>query len=156
MSQGAIAFEQTATQAVPSLAVEEAPTLADTLPPSYIIKTTKLLNPAGELTPGELHVENGKIVARLSREVPTFDLGDAVVTPGLVAAHHPLFSGDTADADAGQLCAADFLVRNESIVGDGVLLSPGCTGYDQFRDFEERGARFTEAVLALQAAGSRR
>jgi imidazolonepropionase-like amidohydrolase len=46
--------------------------------------------------------------------VPTFDLGDAVVTPGLVAAHHPVFSGDTADADAGQLCAADFLVPGDS------------------------------------------
>ena len=30
--------------------------------------------------------------------------------------------------------------------GDVVLLSPACTSYDEFRDFEERGAAFRELV----------
>ena len=33
--------------------------------------------------------------------------------------------------------------------GDVVLLSPGCTSYDQFRDFEERGRLFKDVVGAM-------
>jgi UDP-N-acetylmuramoylalanine--D-glutamate ligase len=33
--------------------------------------------------------------------------------------------------------------------GEVVLLSPGCTSFDAFRDFAERGQRFIELVMAL-------
>jgi UDP-N-acetylmuramoylalanine--D-glutamate ligase len=37
-----------------------------------------------------------------------------------------------------------------------VLLSPGGTSFDAFRDFAERGARFKELVQQLAVAGSSR
>jgi UDP-N-acetylmuramoylalanine--D-glutamate ligase len=33
--------------------------------------------------------------------------------------------------------------------GDVIALSPGCTSFDEFHDFEERGRRFIECVKAL-------
>jgi UDP-N-acetylmuramoylalanine--D-glutamate ligase len=41
--------------------------------------------------------------------------------------------------------AAALAVRTGGIV----LLSPACASYDQFRNFEERGAAFRTAVMAL-------
>jgi UDP-N-acetylmuramoylalanine--D-glutamate ligase len=34
--------------------------------------------------------------------------------------------------------------------GDAVLLSPACASFDMFRDFEERGLCFKEAVRSLK------
>jgi len=39
--------------------------------------------------------------------------------------------------------------RRVAVPGDVVLLSPGCTSYDAFKDFEERGNLFSEWVNAL-------
>jgi UDP-N-acetylmuramoylalanine--D-glutamate ligase len=65
--------------------------------------------------------------------------------------------GDAVRATGASLpieCASDLSdaarrARRQAHAGDAVLLSPSGTSFDAFRDFEERGHRFREAVLAL-------
>jgi UDP-N-acetylmuramoylalanine--D-glutamate ligase len=42
------------------------------------------------------------------------------------------------------------LARSVAKAGDIVLLSPACTSFDAFKNFEERGDRFCEIVRNLQ------
>jgi UDP-N-acetylmuramoylalanine--D-glutamate ligase len=40
--------------------------------------------------------------------------------------------------------------------GDVVLLSPACTSFDAYENFEERGAHFRRLILALPGAKGER
>ncbi len=51
--------------------------------------------------------------------------------------------------EAGTLDAAVRAAAARAQPGETVLLSPGCASFDQFRDYEERGAAFRAAVEAL-------
>jgi UDP-N-acetylmuramoylalanine--D-glutamate ligase len=69
--------------------------------------------------------------------------------------------GEAKNKLAEELGAVVPVVLNESLTsavlyasciaeeGDNVLLSPGCASFDMFRNFEERGDRFKEAVMLL-------
>ncbi|HEY6010694.1 MAG TPA: cyanophycin synthetase, partial [Nitrospirota bacterium] len=50
---------------------------------------------------------------------------------------------------APSLQDAVLLASKRSARGDVVLLSPACASFDMFRDFEDRGRQFKEAVNAL-------
>jgi UDP-N-acetylmuramoylalanine--D-glutamate ligase len=51
-------------------------------------------------------------------------------------------------ADCGTLERALAAARAQARAGEVVLLSPACTSYDQFADYEQRGEEFRRLVLA--------
>lgn len=54
---------------------------------------------------------------------------------------------------AGDLEAAARLAFQHARAGDVILLSPACSSYDQFQDFEQRGRAFKAIVEALAREG---
>jgi UDP-N-acetylmuramoylalanine--D-glutamate ligase len=55
----------------------------------------------------------------------------------------------TETALAGSLAEAVKTAHDRAARGDVVLLSPACASFDMFRDFEDRGRQFKEAVHGL-------
>jgi UDP-N-acetylmuramoylalanine--D-glutamate ligase len=60
-------------------------------------------------------------------------------------------AGYTATSRAASMDEAVRMAAAAARPGDVVLLSPGGTSYDMYRDFEQRGADFSRAVRALRA-----
>jgi len=77
-----------------------------------------------------------------------------------------LLIGEATDAIAAALGGQVSLLRCETMehavtralegatAGDTLLLSPACTSFDQYANFEERGGRFKELVAVHAAAGA--
>jgi len=76
------------------------------------------------------------------------DLIEGHLRAALRAAVHPLLVVERI-MRCGSLDVAVALAGRMARPGESVLLSPACASYDQFRDFEERGARFRELVEGL-------
>jgi UDP-N-acetylmuramoylalanine--D-glutamate ligase len=51
--------------------------------------------------------------------------------------------------ETGTLAAAVAHAARDAVAGETVLLSPACASFDQFRNFEDRGAAFRQLVEAL-------
>ena len=65
------------------------------------------------------------------------------------AIHDALRGADVCLHLVGDLATAVEAARRSASAGDTVLLSPACASYDQYRNFEERGAHFRQLVEAL-------
>jgi imidazolonepropionase-like amidohydrolase len=103
-------------QSAPEPGSATAVRLPNKLPKKYTLRTRRFLTEDGKYQPATVLIENGRIggfdtALKISDDVPTFDLGTAVLTPGLVAGHSQLgleaLIDDPAEADAGQVRAID-------------------------------------------------
>jgi UDP-N-acetylmuramoylalanine--D-glutamate ligase len=90
---------------------------------------------------GEPYTGLGPLLAGRCRAVIAYGEAGSIVEHDLAGAV-PLERGTTFD---------DVLARaaRHARPGDVVLLSPACSSYDMFHNYEERGARFRAAVAAL-------
>ncbi len=86
------------------------------LPAKYALKSSRLLGENGGYQPGVVIIDGGKISALETvapKDITTYDLGSAVIAPGLVASYNDLGMhssvDDNAEADAGQVRTADVL-----------------------------------------------
>jgi UDP-N-acetylmuramoylalanine--D-glutamate ligase len=111
-------------------------------------------------TPGVVHAIVGgydkhadlgamaSVAAQRCRAIYTIGAtGDAIADAGEAERSAEVVRSGTLDR-----AVAETLTRVRE--GDVVLLSPGCASWDQFENFEQRGAAFVEAVLKYQGEGA--
>ncbi len=122
MTRGEVVYEN--ADASPNNTGVAAVELPEVMPLAYVIRTQRMLNANGEMQPAEMFVQNGLISAigrtiSAPEDVPVFDVGDAVITPGLVNAHSYLgqqsMLNDDTEADSSQLRAADVIEASSPV-----------------------------------------
>ncbi len=88
-----------------------------------------------------------RAIARLAARTAFFGQVGAKLHDGLQASHVDRVSIAVPTLED----ALDWCWRR-SRPGDAIILSPGCSSHDQFRNFRERGERFDQLVSQLQGA----
>lgn len=108
ISQGAITYDAQTKPAAIDSSRTEITGMPPELPDHYALKSSRVLHEDGKFAPATVLVQGGRIVSvgDTDAEVTTFDLGDAVVTPGLVVAHAPGSTASSVDPVAAHLHAA--------------------------------------------------
>lgn len=91
----------------------------------------------------------GRLIAERVRHVILFGATAERLRVAIAAGAAEVGRGPDAVQRVTDLGAAVAAAAETARPGEVVLLSPACASYDQFRDFEERGARFRDLVAAL-------
>jgi len=116
MSQGTITFQRSEDAELPSFVEvsdtsSESAELPQSLPDQYVLVSQNVLRPNGKPAPGAVVVRDGTITAIRKPDKASggavFDLGELVITPGLVAAHVTMSGSLSSEAVRGHLRAVD-------------------------------------------------
>ncbi len=94
--------------------------------------------------------EAARLMIRTTRQVILFGEATEIIAAALNRARQEIEGIDTVIHRCANLEEAVKLSALVAQPGDVVLLSPGCTSYDAFQDFAERGERFKALVLQLE------
>ena len=106
---GTITHDDASVTVTEMPALTEASGIPSKLPKRYAIKSTRVLMPNGKLKATTIVVANGVIkrMGDAADDIPVFDVGESVVTPGLVNGHFVAAADDRSIADAAHVIAVD-------------------------------------------------
>lgn len=95
--------------------------------------------------------EAARLILHKAREVILFGEATELIAKAIERAYQEVSNtvAGTTVHRAANLAEAISLAAQVAKQGDVVLLSPGCTSYDAYRNFAERGEHFKELVLRL-------